>query len=177
MFQEDSRFSEIQFKESFAAQHTFKRLTVKIRKEIITSGFGIAISKKADYIKPRELKKMLDRGQDFILLDVRNRYESEIGKFKGSLTLPIKTFKEFKKSIKIIKNLKNKKIITYCTGGIRCEKASALLKEKGFKNVWQLYGGILNYGKECGDAHWEGKCFVFDTREAIDIIPSIKSRL
>ena len=173
----DKRFSDIEFKEGFAASHTFKRLAVKIRKEMITSGFGIDISKKADYIKPVELKRILDNKENIVLLDARNRYECEIGKFKGAVTLQIKTFKEFKKSIKIIKHLKNKKIIAYCTGGIRCEKASALLKEKGFKNVQQLYGGILNYGKECGDAHWEGKCFVFDTREAIDISPSIKSRL
>ena len=171
----DKRFSDIQFKEGFAASHTFKRLAVKIKNEIITSGFGIDISKKADYIKPLELKKLLDKKEDFILLDARNRYEYEIGKFKGSITLPIKTFKEFKKSIKIIRHLKNKKIIAYCTGGIRCEKASALLKEKGFKNMQQLYGGILNYGKECGDAHWEGKCFVFDNREAIDLKSSRRS--
>ena len=124
-----------------------------------------------------------------------------MGKFTNAIHLDLGTFRGFplkikelqgnnKKNYNLINNnnkldkssnkinyesLKNKKIITYCTGGVRCEKASALLKENGFENVYQLHGGILAYGKECGNAHWEGKCFVFDTRGAIDIDPNSKS--
>ncbi len=84
-------------------------------------------------------------------------------------------FPEKIKQLNKINNIKNKKIITYCTGGVRCEKASAFLKENGFNDVYQLHGGILTYGQECGDSHWEGKCFVFDTRGAVDIDPNSQS--
>lgn len=201
----DKRFSNIKFKEGNANSHTFKKFHVRIKNEIVSSRFNADLKNKAPYIEPRALKKLLDNKEDVILLDARNNYEYEIGRFKDAVHLGLDTFREFplkirqlKKLIQLknentinlennkssknknIKNLeieplKNKKIITYCTGGVRCEKASALLKEAGFENVYQLHDGILGYGSECGNAYWEGKCFVFDERGAIDIDPNNKS--
>jgi len=107
-----------------------------------------------------------------VLLDARNDYESTIGKFRGAITPAITVFREFTAVADNLAHLKDKQIVTYCTGGIRCEKASAVLKERGFTNVRQLHGGIIRYGEETGGAHWEGKCFVFDTRRAIPIAPN-----
>lgn len=192
----DKRFSGISFKEGNTSRHTFKKFHVRIRDEIVSSKFNVDINHKGQYIEAKELKKVLDKNEDAILLDARNNYEYEVGRFKNAIHLDIKSFREFpskigqlqkmiipssKNSISNIKNSKNrgniqnKKIIAYCTGGVRCEKASALLKEAGFENVYQLHDGILGYGNKCGSAHWEGKCFVFDERGAIDIDPNNES--
>lgn len=165
----DERFSDVDFKYGETNSHNFKRMLVKIRSEIISTRFGADIRNKAPYIEPKELKQKLDKNDDIILVDTRNDYEYEVGHFKGALELPISTFQDFPEGVKSIENLKNKTIVTYCTGGIRCEKASAYLKQQGFKNVYQLHGGIVKYGEVVGGDHWEGKCFVFDERGAIDL--------
>jgi len=167
----DPRFLNISFKGGTVASHNFKRLSVRLRDEIVTSKFKVNLKNKAPYVKPRELRKWLDLKKDFVLVDARNYFESSIGKFKNSITPKIDTFRQFPKTIKELNKYKDKRIVTYCTGGIRCEKASAYLVENGFDDVYQLEGGILSYGKECGNSHWQGKCFVFDTRGAIDIDP------
>lgn len=172
-----SNFYGIEFKESDAKNHTFRRLSVRVRKEIVTSNFDVDIGNAADYISPKDLKKVIDNGEDIVLIDARNSYESKIGKFKNAVAPKIRTFRQFKSQIECLKKYKNKRVVTYCTGGIRCEKASALLRESGFSDVLQLHGGILNYGKECGNAHWEGKCFVFDSRGAVDIDPNNQAEL
>jgi len=159
----------IEFKITKTNQHDFKRLSVRIRKEIVASTLKVNVKKAAPYVEPKQLKEWLDKKEDLILLDVRNNYESEIGKFKNTKTLQLDTFRQLSKKINKINQWKNKKIITYCTGGVRCEKASAFLRENGFNNVFQIRGGIINYGNEVGNAHWQGKCFVFDTRGAIEI--------
>jgi UPF0176 protein len=97
-------------------------------------------------------------------LDARNDYESRVGRFKNAITPNIKTFREFPKVLSELDGKKDKKILMYCTGGIRCEKASAFLKKEGFNNVYQLHGGILNFSKTFPNTIWEGKCFVFDKR-------------
>lgn len=205
----NKKFSDIKFKEGPADKHTFRKLYVRVRNEIVSSGFNANLKNKGKYIEPKQLKELLYKNEDIILLDARNNYEVKMGKFTNAMHLDLDTFREFPLKIKEllgnnnklynnknnikneninknfnnkiknnnnnINNLKNKKIITYCTGGVRCEKASALLKENGFDNVYQLHGGILAYGKECGNAHWEGKCFVFDMRGAIDIDPNSQS--
>jgi UPF0176 protein len=171
----DSRFSDIKFKEGGINKHSFKRLHVRIRKEIVSSSFMANLRNKAEYIEPKDLKKLLDSNEEVIMLDARNNYEYNIGKFKDAIHLDLDTFRELPSKLNQIKKLKNKKIVTYCTGGVRCEKASAFLKENGFENVYQVHGGILTYGQECGNEHWEGKCFVFDTRGAIDIDPNAQS--
>ncbi|MCH8004015.1 MAG: rhodanese-related sulfurtransferase [Nanoarchaeota archaeon] len=192
----NKRFSDIKFKEGPANKHTFKRLHVRVRDEIVSSNFDINVKNAAPYIEPKQLKQLLDNNGGIILLDSRNKYEVNIGKFKNAIHLDLDTFKQFSLKINQLKNnnkddnnkkihnnkneinkklLKNKKIILYCTGGVRCEKASAFLIENGFNNVFQLHGGILSYGNECGNTHWEGKCFVFDTRGAVDIDPNSQS--
>lgn len=173
---EVQEFSDIDFKKTITKGHDFKKLTIRIKKEIVTSRFeGVKIEKKANYIEPKELKRALDNKEDVILVDARNDYEYKIGRFRNAINPEIKIFREWPEAVKKlneIKEIENKKIVTYCTGGIRCEKASAYLQEQGFDNVFQLHGGIIKYGLECGDTHWEGKCFVFDNRGAVSIDPN-----
>ena len=165
----NSLFSDLEFKEQETRKQAFSRLYVSVRKEIVHMGLAVDLKNTAPFLTPKELKEWLDNEEDIVLLDARNNYETRIGKFKNAITLGIKKFRDFPKKFNEIKNYKNKKIVTYCTGGIRCEKASAFLIENGFSNVWQLKGGILNFGKEFPDTYWEGKCFVFDERIAIDL--------
>jgi len=168
----DSRFADIEFKITPTEGHTFKKLIVRIRDEIVNlKEEKVDLGKKGTYISPTQLKNMLDNNEKVVLVDVRNNYECNIGHFENAQILPIETFRQFPEAIETIGNLKNERIVIYCTGGIRCEKASAYLNQAGFSQVYQLKGGILNYGKECSTAHWQGKCFVFDTRGAIDIDP------
>lgn len=171
----DMRFADLEFKEGVTERHNFKRIMIKVRKEIITSRLKIDMKNKAPYIEPQELKALLDKKEEIVLVDVRNTYESEIGHFSNAIPLQTKTFGELPKILPQLKGLENKQIVTYCTGGIRCEKASAYFRQNGFTNVRQLHGGIIRYGEECGNAHWEGKCFVFDNRGAIDIDPKKQS--
>ena len=162
-------FSGIDFKEQTSEKPAFRKLIVRFRKEIVNSGLSVDLVNIADSITPKELKKMLDKEEDIVLVDMRNAYETLIGRFKGARTLQMKNFRDLPKFIKEIEDLKERKIVTYCTGGIRCEKASAFLKENGFRNVLQLKGGILKFGEEFKDTYWEGKCFVFDDRLSIEI--------
>lgn len=160
----DSRFKGIVFKEDPVIEHPFTKMKVKVRKEIVTFGKKINLSKTGEHIQPEDLKKLYDSGEEFIVLDTRNDYEYKVGKFKNAIHLDIKNFRDFPEALKKIEEHKDKKIVAYCTGGIRCEKATAYMKEKGFKNVMQLNDGILNFGKQFPDTYWEGKCFVFDKR-------------
>lgn len=169
---DDPRFSDMEFKEGFTDEHDFKKMVVKIKKEIVTSRFGVDVQDKGTYLEPEELKKMYENNEEFFIIDARNDYEVKIGKFKNAINPAIRTFSQFPKAVEKLDHLKEKKVVTYCTGGIRCEKASAYLKKAGFKNVYQVHGGILNYGKECSNENWEGKCFVFDSRGAVEIDPN-----
>ncbi|MFT4343448.1 MAG: rhodanese-related sulfurtransferase [Candidatus Woesearchaeota archaeon] len=170
----DVHFPHIVFKRTYADSHTFKRLVVRVKNEIIRLDRpDLGASSAAPYVTPHELKELLDN-DEVIMVDMRNDYEARIGKFKNAVVTSMETFRELPAKISELhdlKNVKDKKIVTYCTGGIRCEKATALLREHGFDNVYQLEGGIIEYCKACGNAHWEGKCFVFDSRLAIDIDP------
>lgn len=161
----------IDFKESVSDSKPFNRLLVKIKKEIISMGVPeIKPSQfKAPYMTAQELKQRLENDPNLVVLDTRNDYEIKIGKFKNALELPIRTFRAFPDSVKNLdENLKDKTIVTYCTGGIRCEKAASFMISQGFKDVYQLHGGILKYFEECGESHYEGDCFVFDQRVALD---------
>jgi len=171
----NKKFSDIKFKEGITKKHAFKKMYVRVRDEIVSSRFKANIKKVAPYIEPKQLKQLMDNNEEIILLDARNNYEIKMGKFKNAIDLDLDTFRQLPKKLNQLKNLKNKKIVTYCTGGVRCEKASAFLIENGFNDVYQLHGGILSYGDECGNAYWEGKCFVFDTRGAVDIDPNSQS--
>ncbi len=167
----DKRFTDITFKEEEIIEKPFTKMKVKFRKEIVTFGEKVDLGRKGDYIAPEKLKEMYDNKEEFIILDARNDYEYKIGRFKNAIHLGIKNFRDFPSALERIENLKDKKIVTYCTGGIRCEKASSYMKERGFRNVMQLKDGILAFGKKFPDTVWEGKCFVFDKR----LVQSINS--
>ena len=123
----------------------------------------------AEYICPKILKHWLDEREDFVLLDARNQFEIEVGSFKNSVSLGIAHFRDFEASLKTVPDeWKDRPVVAFCTGGIRCEKAALLLQRHGFKKVYQLEGGILNYFKQVGVQHYEGNCFVFDQRVALD---------
>lgn len=149
----------------------FARMLVKIKKEIIA--FGVGGIKFEEYghqkLKPSELKKWFDEGRDFIMLDTRNDYEIKLGTFKGAIDLNIKHFRQFPAMTRNLpEDLKSKPIVTFCTGGIRCEKAGPFMESIGFENIYQIDGGILKYFEDCGGAHYEGDCFVFDDRVGLD---------
>ena len=149
----------------------FNRMLVKIKKEIIAFGVtGIDPGcSPAPRVSPRKLKKWLDQGRSVTLLDARNAYEIKLGTFRGAHTLDLDQFREFPMAAAFLpRHLKENPIVTFCTGGIRCEKAAPFLQKAGFAQVFQLDGGILRYFEECGGEHFEGDCFVFDKRVALD---------
>ncbi len=160
---DDKRFSDMNFKEDECLMHPFKKMIVKVKKEIVNFCQEVDLKNTGKHISPEEFIEFCGN-KNVIILDARNEYESRVGKFKNAVTLPIKTFREFPDAVKKLEDKKDRKIVMYCTGGIRCEKASAYMKEQGFKEVYQLSGGILNFGKHFPDTIWEGKCFVFDKR-------------
>ena len=166
----EKRFGKIKFRKSFSENKPFKRLKVKVRKEIVPSGTNVSLEKKSsNYVKPENWDDFINQ-DSVITIDVRNNYEVEVGTFRNSISPETKNFREFNKFIEnSINNFENKKLAIFCTGGIRCEKASALFNEKGFDDVYQLEGGILNYFKKSKDKkNFDGECFVFDDRVTVD---------
>ncbi len=168
--QNDSRFASIDFKVEPYHQHSFQKLHVRVKPEIVHSGLNHINPNQqtGTYVEPSDFKKLKD-DKDVVILDVRSNYEHKMGKFKNAITLDIENFRDFPDKVKELEHLKDKKVITYCTGGIKCEKASAFLLEQGFKDVYQLHGGIIKYGIEEGGEDFEGKCYVFDNRVVADI--------
>ena len=172
----DKRFSDIEFKIDDCDEHLFPKLTIKIKPFLIKLSELNIIDPNIEtgtHISGKEFNRMM-KSEDSIVLDVRSDYEHFIGKFKDSITLDIKKFYHFPEAIQnhpILSNElnKSKNILTYCTGGVRCETASAFLKQIGFKNVFQLDGGIIKYGLEENGKDFDGKCYVFDSRVAIDV--------
>lgn len=158
-------FENIKFKDTSSSSHPFKKMIVRLRPEIVTFGQTIKAS-AAKHVSPRTLKKWITRNEA-ILLDARNNYETKIGKFKDAITLDIENFRDFSDVTNDIAHFKNKKVVMYCTGGVRCEKSSAFLVQNGFSNVYQLDGGVLNYINQFPDTHFEGRCFVFDSRLSV----------
>lgn len=166
----DERFANMEWKVSYADEQVFKKLKVVVRDEIVTlgvkkTGKDVSLDDKAAYIEPTELLELYEKDEDFVIVDARNEYEAMIGKFKNSITPDIENFRDFPQFVaKQLSEYKDKTVITYCTGGVRCEKASAYLRENGFKNVRQLHGGIHEYGQKAGGKYFEGQMFVFDKR-------------
>ncbi len=163
--------ADLTAKMSESDHQPFNRMLVKIKKEIIAFGIsGVDPARRpAPRLAPRQLKQWLDEGRAITLLDTRNTYEVKLGTFRGARTLSLNHFREFPTAANSLPNdLKEQPVVAFCTGGIRCEKAASLLEMAGFTKVFQLDGGILNYFKECGGAHYEGDCFVFDKRVAVD---------
>lgn len=158
-------------KESPSAAQPFRRMFVKIKREIIAFGLPEIDPARAPAprLAPSTLKQWLDEGRPVVMLDTRNDYEISAGTFRGAALAGIRHFRDFPQAAGSLPEAwKKQTVVTFCTGGIRCEKAAPYLLSAGFKDVYQLEGGILKYFEQCGDAHYEGTCFVFDEREAVD---------
>jgi UPF0176 protein len=169
-------FADIIFKEDETTGQAFNKMHIRVKNEIVHSDlYGTSLQNGGKRLSPEELLNFYKKKRDFVIVDVRNRYESFIGKFKNAITPQIENFREWRKAAEQLKNYKNKTVVTYCTGGIRCEKASAFLVEQGFKDVYQLDGGIVSYTKKFPDTFWEGGIFVFDERRVLN--PNDDSRL
>ena len=169
--QTDDRFLELEYKFSYSKKPPFKRLKVKLKKEIVTMGLSEIDPNHSvgTYIKPKDWNNLIN-DPDVVLIDTRNNYEYEIGSFQGAINPNTETFREFPSFTKnTLEKYRNKKIAMFCTGGIRCEKSTAYLKSKGYENVFHLQGGILKYLEEVKEEEslWEGECFVFDDRVAV----------
>ena len=167
----DERLASIPVKLSHTDYQPFRRMLVKRKKEIISLGMDDIRPAEftAPHISPNEFKQMLDGGEVVVVLDSRNDYESRVGMFDGAVDLDIASFRGFPVAIESLPDeYQSKTEVMYCTGGIRCEKASAVMLKAGFEDVRQLEGGILGYFDECGGTHWSGDCFVFDQRVALD---------
>lgn len=168
---EDGRFNHLEIKFSYSDKLPFKRLKVKLKKEIVTLGVSGIDPKESvgTYVSPQDWNDLIS-DPDVILIDTRNNYEYEIGSFKGAINPSTETFREFPEYTKNnLEQYRGKKVAMFCTGGIRCEKSTAYLKTQGFDTVYHLHGGILKYLEQMPeqDSMWEGECFVFDDRVAV----------
>jgi len=171
----DARFADIDIKVSAGDATTFPRLVVKVRPEIVTLQGGRIQPDQDNQLCPADWKRMMEENPDTVVLDVRNRFESTAGKFENAVTCDIAHFRELPDYVSRLEHLKEKTVLMYCTGGIRCEKASALFRARGFKSVFQLHGGIVRYQEQFGNEYWQGECFVFDQRMTVkvekDLVP------
>lgn len=166
----DERFSDMSLKYSYTDYQPFNRMNVRLKKEIISLGMdNVKPSERTgDEITPKEFKQWLDEGREVAIIDTRNDYEIRLGTFENAVDLNIKSFRAFPKAIEgLPETMKDTPVVMFCTGGIRCEKASVVMMDAGFSNVKQLKGGILGYFEEVGGDHWQGDCFVFDHRVAL----------
>lgn len=167
----DSRFSNTHIKKSRGTGNAFPKLSVKVRKEIVTLGLENDIDPNqitGKHLKPEELKQWYEEGKEFYIIDMRNDYEFKVGRFKDSVLMPVQNFRDIPKSLSFIENLKDKTVLPVCTGGVRCEKASGLLVREGFKDVYQLDGGIVTYMEKFPAQEFEGGLYVFDKRIVMD---------
>jgi len=169
---QDARFAQLEHKESFFEGTPFYRMKVKLKKEIVTMGVNGIDPQKivGTYVKPQDWNALIS-DPEVVVIDTRNSYEYAIGTFERAIDPQTETFREF--PAYVAKNLnpaKHKKVAMFCTGGIRCEKSTAYLKEQGFEEVYHLEGGILKYLEEVPESEslWRGQCFVFDNRVAVN---------
>jgi UPF0176 protein len=171
--QEDERFATTNFKIHSYDRHAFPRLTIKVRSQLVALNALCDLDKRGESVSPKKWREMLEeKDPQTLILDVRNRYEWEVGHFEGAHLPPLENFREFPEFIQDLKEKwdpKKTRVMMYCTGGIRCELYSALLKKESFEEVYQLEGGIIKYGLEEGDPHWKGQVFVFDDRLTVPI--------
>jgi UPF0176 protein len=169
----DPRMKDIEWKESYLDFQPFERMKVRLKKEIVRMGLDdFDVSKRGDYIKPEDWDDFISQ-PDVYVIDTRNEYETRIGTFEGAIDPDTKNFREFPEwaeSWSKDKTDKDVKIAMFCTGGIRCEKSTAYMKHLGFNNVYHLEGGILQYFEDTKNKNnkWQGECFVFDDRAAVD---------
>ena len=178
---QDTRFADIEVKESLSNEQPFNRMLVKLKKEIITMRHPLIQPElgRAPVVKAADLKRWLDQGHDdagkpVVMVDTRNAFEVDVGTFENTIDYRIHKFSEFPEVIARHKpELDGKTVVTFCTGGIRCEKAAIHMQNIGYDSVYQLEGGILKYFEEVGGAHYQGDCFVFDYRTALN--PELKA--
>ena len=166
----DERFADIEFKQSYSEHQPFNRMNVRLKNEIISVGLPNfdRIEPDDGRIRPQELHERLLNDDDLVLLDTRNTYETRLGTFQNAIELDLDTFRSFPEAVaKLGDEYKDKEIVMFCTGGVRCEKASVIMKDAGFTNIKQLEGGILGYFEQVGGDYWDGECFVFDKRVAL----------
>jgi UPF0176 protein len=171
----DPRFADLEVKESYSEKQPFTKMLVKLKREIITMKMPLIQPEKgrAPAVNAKTLKRWLDQGHDdagkpVVMMDTRNAFEVDVGTFNNTLDYRIEKFSEFPDVVAQHKDeLTDKTIVTFCTGGIRCEKAAIHMQNVGFERVYQLEGGILKYFEEVGGAHYAGDCFVFDYRTAL----------
>ena len=172
----DARFADIPVKESLSEKQPFNRMLVRLKREIITMKNPLIKPElgRAPAVDAQTLKRWLDQGQDdqgkpVVMMDTRNAFEVDVGTFENTIDYRIEKFSEFPAIVEHEKEaLNDKTIVTFCTGGIRCEKAAIHMKNIGYDSVYQLEGGILKYFEEVGGAHYQGDCFVFDHRTALN---------
>ena len=173
---EDPRFADITPKESLSEEAPFGRMRVRLKKEIITMRAPSIRPEegRAPHVLPLDLRRWLDQGHDdegrpVVLVDTRNDYEVAAGTFENTVEYGLSSFTGFPEAIAADRErFDGKTVVSFCTGGIRCEKAAIHMREIGIDHVFQLEGGILKYFEEAGGAHWRGDCFVFDERGAVD---------
>ncbi|MDE2417479.1 MAG: sulfurtransferase [Burkholderiales bacterium] len=173
---QDARFADIAPKESWSEKQPFKKMLVKVKGEIIRMNYPTIrpAEGRAPAVAPATVKRWLDQGHDdegrpVVTLDTRNDFEVDAGTFEGAIDWRITKFTEFPQAVLDHKaELQGKTVVSFCTGGIRCEKAAILMHEMGLDHVFQLEGGILKYFEETDGAHYQGSCFVFDERRAVD---------
>ena len=172
----DARFTGLEVKESWSAEQPFRKLLVKVKHEIIRMNRpAIQPARgRAPAVDASTARRWLDRGHDddgrpVVTLDTRNGFEVDHGTFAGAIDWRLQKFSEFPHAFALHRAaLEGRTVISFCTGGIRCEKAAIYMREAGLDHVWQLDGGILKYFEETGGAHFRGNCFVFDEREALN---------
>jgi UPF0176 protein len=169
--EKDERFQNIHFKISEGTGSAFPRLSVKTRNEIVSLSLGVCdidpnqVTGKR--LRPEELHQWFKESKEFYIVDMRNAYEHKVGYFENSILPPIENFRDLPKVVEQIAHLKNKTVLTVCTGGVRCEKASGFLITQGFKDVYQLDGGIVSYMEKYPNEDFKGKLYVFDGRVAM----------
>ncbi|NDA73598.1 MAG: sulfurtransferase [Betaproteobacteria bacterium] len=174
--QQDPRFADLEVKYSWTQHQPFERMRVRLKKEIIrmNSPDLAPVAGRAPWISASTLARWLDQGHDdhgrpIVMLDTRNAFEVDYGSFHHAVSYQLKQFSDFPKAIKAHRQaLEGKTVVSFCTGGIRCEKAGLLMQSMGMTHCYQLDGGILKYFETVGQRHFQGRCFVFDQREALD---------
>lgn len=171
-------FQKVDFKLQPYHEHVFPRLTVKYRKQLVALDRDVDMSQTGEHVSPVRWKEMLEDGTKRLVLDVRNDYECKVGHFDGAELPPCSEFRAFTRWLEGLKEKHDPTttpVMMYCTGGIRCEVFSALMKEEGFTTIYQLDGGVIKYAEKVGDAHWWGKLFVFDDRLTVPMTPTSSS--
>jgi UPF0176 protein len=174
---EDERFAALEPRESWSGAQPFRKLLVKVKREIIRMNHAAIqpAQGRAPALDARTARRWLaagcdDNGRPVVALDTRNAFEVDHGTFEGAIDWRLSKFSDFPQALQAHqRELEDKTVISFCTGGIRCEKAAIYMREAGLEHVWQLEGGILKYFEEAGGAHFKGDCFVFDEREALDV--------